>query len=205
MARINLLPWREELRKTKQSEFMVVLGLSLLGSLLLGIVVHFSYARLISFQNSRNAFLDQQIAIMDKRIEAIKELEKEKQRLLARITAIEQLQSQRPLNVRLFDELVKGFPEGVSLQKLTQKGTSLTLEGVAESNARVSSLMRNLDASPWLTNPELGVIQVRESGEGRLSEFTLNLTQVLPPASVSGQDDVASRQTVVNSRSGHGI
>ncbi len=193
MARINLLPWREELRKTKQSEFMVIMGLSLLGSLLLGIVVHFSYARLISFQGSRNAFMDQQIAIMDEKIEAIKALEQEKARLLARITAIEQLQSQRPLNVRLFDELVKGFPEGVSLQKLTQEGTALTLEGVAESNARVSSLMRNLDASPWLTNPELDVIQVRESGDGRLSEFTLRITQVLPPTSVSEEGGVASQ------------
>ena len=180
MSQINLLPWREELRKRRQKEFgitalvAVVLMLAVVGG------VHWHYQNRIGFQKERNAFLDKQIKQLDARIKEIRDLKKQRERLLARTEKIQQLQSGRPEIVHLVDELVKTLPEGVYYTKVVQKGARLSLEGVAQSNARVSSLMRRLDASEWMQDPKL--LQIVAAGKGgantiRNSTFKLNIKQ----------------------------
>lgn len=182
MSRINLLPWREERRKQQQIEFFVILGIAAAVTLLIWGAIHMHYSARIDYQNSRNQFLDSQITRLDKKIQEIEELEKEKERLLARMRAIEQLQTNRPLIVRLFDELVNSLPDGVSVTKVEQSGKQITINGVAQSNARVSSFMRNLESSEWLENPELDVIQAQTEQGLKVSNFTLRFKQVVPKA-----------------------
>ena len=188
MAKINLLPWREELRKERQQEFFVLLGIAAVVGLAVWGLVHFYHVQLIEYQQSRNTYLTQQIEILDKKIEEIKRLEREKERLLARMRAIELLQGNRPLIVRFFDELVNNLPEGVSVISLQQKGTNITINGVAQSNARVSSFMRNLESSEWLKNPQLDIIQARTAEGTRISNFKLRFSQVIP----TGEEDEES-------------
>jgi len=182
MARINLLPWREELRKQKQQEFFTMLGVSvMIAGVFIGIF-HVINNQAIAHQQARNRFLEDQIAFLDKRIQEIRDLQTERQRLLDRMRAIEQLQTNRPLIVRFFDELVGSLPEGVSLLKVVQRGKNITIEGVAQSNARVSSFMRNLESSEWLNNPKLDIIQSQNESGLRVSNFTLRINQVIPKA-----------------------
>lgn len=182
MARINLLPWRIELRKQKQQEFMTLLGIfAMVAAAIVGIV-HIYNGQLIDRQLNRNQFMVDKIAFLDKKIKEISELEKEKQRLLDRMRAIEQLQSNRPLIVRFFDELVNSLPEGVSVLKLAQQGETISIEGVAQSNARVSSFMRNLESSSWLANPQLDIIESDDEKGTRVSNFKLRFSQVVPKA-----------------------
>ncbi len=182
MARINLLPWRIELRKQKQQEFMTLLGIfAMIAAAIVGLI-HVYNNQLIDQQLGRNQFMVDKIDYVDKKIAEISELEKEKQRLLDRMRAIEQLQGNRPLIVRFFDELVTSLPEGVSVLKLSQQGTTVTIEGVAQSNARVSSFMRNLESSEWLANPQLDIIQATDESGTRVSNFTLRFSQVVPKA-----------------------
>lgn len=188
MARINLLPWRERRRKQRQTEFYGLLAVAAVATLLVWGGVHFHYNQRIEAQDMRNQFLETQIARLDQRIKEIEELEKEKERLLARMRAIEQLQTNRPLIVRLFDELVTSLPDGVSLSKVTQQGSSIIINGVAQSNARVSSFMRNLESSDWLEGPKLDIVQT-ETAEGlRISNFTLRFNQVIPTAEDGGSE-----------------
>ena len=179
MAHINLLPWREELRKQQQEEFIILIGIALVCVLLIGGAVHLAYVQLINNQNQRNEYLKQNIAVLDKRIAEIKELEKEKENLIARIQAIETLQTSRPVNVRMLDDLARRTPEGLSLSTLDQKDNKLTLSGIAQSNARVSSLMRSIDASDVTTKPSLRVIEVRDEGKTRHSFFTVSAEQIV--------------------------
>lgn len=189
MAKINLLPWREELRKEQQKEFFIMVGVAALLAVGVWGIVHFYHTQLISYQQSRNKYVEEQIVLLDKKIEEIERLEKEKERLLSRMRAIEQLQGNRPLIVRLFDELVANLPEGVSLISITQKGTAITINGVAQSNARVSSFMRNLENSEWLQKPQLDVIQAKDEQGQRISNFTLRFSQIVPTAG-DEEDDV---------------
>ena len=186
MARINLLPWREALRKEKQTEYLTTIALfAVLAAVIWG-GVHWYHTQVIEYKNSRLTFIESQIAVLDKKIKEIKRLEKEKERLLARMRAIERLQGNRPLVVRLFDEIVKSLPEGVSLEKLTQKGRKVTINGVAQSNARVSSFMRNLEKSEWLKNPDL--IETKSKEGTKLSNFTLRFQQVVPKQQEEGEE-----------------
>ncbi len=178
MARINLLPWREELRKEQQRQFLTIMGLSAILMVLIIIAVHIQIAGMISYQNSRNDFLNKEIAKVEKQIKEIDNLAKQRKRLLARMEVIETLQRNRPEVVHLFDELVKVMPDGVYLESLTQKGKTLVMEGVAQSNARVSALMRNIDASPWLTNPSLQVIKIEKKSSDSQRRFVLKANQV---------------------------
>lgn len=182
MSRINLLPWREERRKQQQIEFFVILGVAAAITLLIWGVIHMHYSARVDYQSSRNQFLESQISRLDKKIEEIEALEQEKERLLARMRAIEQLQTNRPLIVRLFDELVNSLPDGVSVTKVEQSGKQIIINGVAQSNARVSSFMRNLESSKWLDNPELDVIQAQTEQGLKVSDFTLRFQQVVPEA-----------------------
>ena len=180
MPRINLLPWREELRKRRQRDFGVLAGLSVLAMAVVVLSVHAYFSGRIEFQESRNAYLQRQIALLDERIREIEELDQEKSRLLARMEIIQQLQASRPEIVHLFDELVETLPDGVYLTRLAQKGRSLNLEGVAQSNARVSSLMRNMDDSAWMENPALVEIKARSKSPDvpiRLSQFSMRIQQ----------------------------
>lgn len=188
MARINLLPWREERRKQQQIEFFVILGVAAAITLLIWGAVHFYYTQRIDYQNMRNQFLETQIARLDEKIKEIEDLEREKERLLARMRAIEQLQTNRPLIVRLFDELVNSLPEGVSVTKVEQQGKNITINGVAQSNARVSSFMRNLESSEWLKDPVLDIIQAQDEEGQRISNFTLQFSQVIPTSEDEEED-----------------
>ena len=173
MAHINLLPWREELRKQKQQEFGIIAVSSAVLAGLIVLLAHFHVDGLINDQKQRNAYLQSEIVILDKRIGRIKELEAMKQNLLARMNVIQELQGSRPESVHLLDELVRTLPEGVHLKKFSQKNKSLTMTGIAESNARVSDYMRKIDTSEWLTAPRLNVIKTTPSGRRRIANFTL--------------------------------
>jgi type IV pilus assembly protein PilN len=173
MAKINLLPWREELRKQKQREFVISAGGGALVAGLIVLLAHFHIDGLIDNQNQRNAYLQAQIEILDQRIGRIKELEKMKADLLARMNVIQELQRSRPESVHLMDELVRTLPDGVYLKTFTQKDRSLELGGVAQSNARVSDYMRNIDASEWLTAPRLDLIKTTEVNRTRVANFSL--------------------------------
>ncbi|MGD2073306.1 MAG: PilN domain-containing protein [Gammaproteobacteria bacterium] len=178
MAHINLLPWREELRKQKQQQFAVVsAGTGILAALLV-LLVHMRVEGMIEQQNARNSFLQSEIAELDKRIKKIKDLEKTKSALLARMDIIQQLQHSRPQSVHLMDELVFTLPDGVYLEKILQKGSSLTVNGIAQSNARVSAYMRNIDGSQWLGDPKLDVIETKDAERRRNAEFILRAKQV---------------------------
>ncbi len=183
MARINLLPWREELRKERQKEFFIIMGAAALITLGVWGLVHYYHTLLIQRQDARNGYLEQQIALLDEKIKEIERLEREKERLLARMQAIELLQGNRPLIVRLFDEMVASLPDGVSVTQVVQKGNLITIDGVAQSNARVSSFMRNLDESDWLKNPELEIIQAKDEAGQNVYNFKLKFSQVIPTAS----------------------
>ena len=182
MAHINLLPWREERRKEELRQFLTMLGLSVVLMLLVILAVHLQYSRMISAQESRNNFMKREITAVEKQIREINALAKEKKRLLARMEVIQQLQRNRPGIVHLFEEMVKVIPEGAHIQSLTQKGKNLTINGIAQSNARVSAYMRNIDGSDWLTKPQLNIIQkkgAKKKSDGR--DFILRAEQLAQP------------------------
>ena len=180
MARINLLPWREERRKEQQKQFISVLLLSVFMVALIIVAVHLQVARAIGVQNSRNDFLTNEITKVEAQIKEINNLARERKRLQDRIDIIQQLQRNRPEIVHLFDEISKVLPDGVYLTKLIQNGRALEIHGVAQSNARVSAFMRNLDSSPWLAEPALTIIESdkqKDSTDGARN-FKLNVKQV---------------------------
>ncbi|WP_442683668.1 PilN domain-containing protein [Stenotrophomonas sp. JC08] len=161
MARINLLPWRAERRKQRQREFYGMLGFAAVAGVLLSLLGWFYYDRQISGQNERNAFLEAEIAKVQEQNKEIERLDRQKDRLLARKKVIEELQGKRSQMVHLFDSLVRTIPDGVVLTTLKQEGDILTLEGRTQSNARVSTYMRNLEGSGWMSNPELSIIEAK--------------------------------------------
>lgn len=195
MARINLLPWRAERRKQRQKEFGVMLGLAALAGVVLWFLVNMYYNAQIEGQQARNAYLDQQIAQVEQKITEIDELDRQKARLLARKEVIEKLQASRSQMVHLFDSLVRTIPDGVMLTSLKQEGERLTLEGRSQSNARVSTYMRNLESSGWMTRPELSIIEARPA-EGGVSNaglpyaFTLVVTLANPSARDADGDGI---------------
>ncbi len=178
MARINLLPWRENLRKKRQRDFGIAALVSVLVVAVGCAAAHFYIEGMINHQKKRNSFLQKEIAQMDQKIKEIEELEKTKAKLIARMNVIQELQGSRPQVVHLFDELVETIPDGAFLTKLEQKGSGLTMDGRAQSNARVSAYMRNIEASAWLGNPSLKVISNKNENDEELSAFKLNAQQV---------------------------
>lgn len=159
MPHINLLPWREELRRERQRQFInIAVGAAILT---IGIVVlaHIRIDGMINAQQARNSFLQEQITRVDAEIKEIESLEKEKEALLARMKIIQELQGSRSEVVHLFDEMARVIPEQVYLIKLSRTGREVHLEGVADSNEDISEFMRKLNASPWFTNPKLTVIE----------------------------------------------
>jgi type IV pilus assembly protein PilN len=187
MPRINLLPWRSELRQRRKKEFLVALA----GTLVVGAgVVWLSKLTVqgwTSAQQGRNQILREEIAALDKQIEEITGLESQRERLLARMQVITQLQRSRPEVVHLFDELVNAVPEGVNLTEVVQQGARIELRGAAQSSTRVSALMRNIDSSDWLRDPGLDVVETVTSGVDRNSQFKLFAQQVSMASSAEGE------------------
>lgn len=177
MTRLNLLPWRDLRRKEQDRQLLsVAVGVWILMGLII-FYAHLHVTGLIENQQKRNEFLDKETKKLDDEIKEIRELQAARAALLARMRVIQQLQLDRTQVVHLFDDLVRKMPEGVYLTSLKQADPVITLTGNAQSNARVSALMRNLDASDWYTKPELDVINVKTKGNDRVSEFTLRVNQ----------------------------
>ncbi len=178
MTRINLLPWREMQRAEQRRQFTSMMVGAVI--LMVGIIVliHINMATQINAQNSRNSYLERQIAIVDKEIAEIKDLEREKEKLLARMNVIQELQSRRPQIVRLFDDIPRLLPDGAYLSSIEQSGDQLLMQGFAQSNSRVSSLMRNVDSSEWLQSPKLDVIENRSGDQEKGRSFRLRASQI---------------------------
>src|SRR5438552_2270301 len=170
MVRINLLPHREQKRLARQRQFIsLAVGLAVVG------LVHVIIAARIDNQINRNTLLKTEIAKLDAQIKEIDKLQEQTQALLARKQVVETLQSNRTEAVHLLDQLVRQLPDGLYLRSVKQAGPKVTLVGYAQSNARVSTLMRNIDSSPWLTAPELVEIKSVALDRQKVNEFTLNL------------------------------
>ncbi|HEX6297816.1 MAG TPA: PilN domain-containing protein [Burkholderiales bacterium] len=190
-ARINLLPHRAERRNRARKHFFMLAGFAAVLGGVFVFAVHTFYAEKISTQESRNTFLKSEIGKLDKEIAEINKLKDEIQALLARKAIIETLQADRAQTVHLLDELVRQTPEGVYLKSLTQKGLRVQIGGYAQSNARVSTLMRNIESSPWLENPVLVEIKAASVDKRRVSEF--NLFLFLKRSAVEAKDAPAAK------------
>jgi len=176
-TRINLLPWRE-LRRQEQDRQL--LSASIGAWLLMGLVVFYGWYYvngLIEHQNKRNDYLKTEIATLDEKIKEINKLKERKQALIARMEIIQQLQQNRTQIVHVFDDLVRKLPKGVYLTGLAKKNKQITLKGMAQSNARVSHLMNNLDSSDWFTNPNLDIVNAQDQGGDRVSQFTVRVNE----------------------------
>lgn len=170
MAKINLLPWRAERRAQRQREFYAMLGIAAVAGVVLSFLLWLHYDRQVSGQQARNQFLEAEIKKVEAQNEQIKELDRQKDRLLARKKVIEELQANRSQMVHLFDSLVRTVPDGLALANIKQEGEVLTLQGRAQSNARVSTYMRNLESSGWMTKPDLSIIEAKpEDGKTPLA------------------------------------
>lgn len=190
MIRINLLPHRAEKRRAKQIQFIVLSAISFVTGALLVVLVHFAISSQIDYQNRRNEYLKQEIAGLDKQIQEIQKLREQTQALLARKNVVENLQSTRSDVVHLLDQMLRILPEGVYIRSIKQSGYKISLVGYAQSNARISTLMRSVEESPWLDSPTLVEIHATSVNGGRMSEFSLNfnLTKLGAPV-----DNVAGK------------
>jgi len=177
MPRINLLPWREQQRTERKMAFTVGIGAAFVGALVVAGAGYLFFNSLIEAQQQRNQLLTREIAELDKKIEEINSLEAQKQQFIARMQIIEKLQRSRPEIVHVFDTLVTTMPDGTYLTAITQTDQRFKVQGVAQSSTRVSSFMRNLDASQWLKNPELEVVESKKDNPLG-SDFTLFADQV---------------------------
>ena len=187
MAKINLLPWRAERRRQREREFYMMLGLAALAAVVVLFGWWYWMGMRLDNQDARNAYLKDQIKQLDGQLAEIKELDKTKSKLLARKQIIEQLQASRSQMVHMFDELVKTIPDSARLSSLRQTGDTLTLQGVAQSNASVANYMRNLDSSRWLTHSDLIKTEVRGTDRRNRYEFGLNV-KLRPPENAENLD-----------------
>jgi len=190
MIRINLLPHRAEKRRAKQLQFVVLSAISLMIGALIVVLVHVAISSQIDYQNRRNEYLQQEIAVLDKQIAEIKKLREQTQSLLARKNVVENLQSTRSDVVHLLDQMLRILPDGVYIKSIKQSGYKIALVGYAQSNARVSTLMRSIEDSPWLDSPTLVEIRATNANGARVSEFSLNfnLTKLVAPANAGGRN-----------------
>lgn len=180
MAKINLLPWREERRQALKKEFLSVLALVLLLAAAAIMAVNMFFAGKITAQENRNQHLQTNIAELDRQVKEIQDINKKREELLTRMEVIQNLQGNRPVIVRVFDELVRTLPDGVYFTDLDLKGNNLSIKGVAESNNRISSLMRRADGSEWFGEPNLtAVTGDKELGE-QASKFSMSSVVTKP-------------------------
>lgn len=185
MAKINLLPWREELRQELKKEFLVVLGGTVVFALFVWIAANRVYDSWITNQNNRNAYVQRSIDELNQQVKEIKELEAKRRQLLDRMKVIQDLQGTRPLVVHVFDEMVRTLPDGVFYQSLGRADMTISISGVAESNNRVSSLMRQLDKSDWFESPNLTSVQAATDFGEQASAFKMTV-KVSPPQEKAG-------------------
>ncbi|WP_373187180.1 PilN domain-containing protein [Halopseudomonas sp.] len=189
MARINLLPWREQLREERKKEFMTVLVLIIIFA---GGLVFLGDRYLngkIDHQNARNEFLQKEITLLEARIKEIEQLQARRTQLLDRMKIIQDLQGNRPIIVRVFDEFARTLPDGVYFDSLQMEGSTINVDGRAESNSRVSNLMRQMDASEWLTSPNLTAVRaVTSGGLDQANIFELSVKQTEPGAVSAGEE-----------------
>jgi len=189
LTSINLLPWREELRQEQKKQFLTMAVMTAILALAIWGLIHFQMQRNIDYQLSRNTFMTNEIKKLDEEIKEIRELKKVRRSLIERMEVIQDLQASRPSIVHLFTEIVSSVPNGVYLESLTQSGNNLLINGEAESNARVSTYMRNLSASDWLKDPNLTVIEIEDITVNRISTFTLTVKQTSPNATGEEEKD----------------
>jgi type IV pilus assembly protein PilN len=184
------LPWRAELRKQRRNQFLIGLGGAVVAAGIVVLLANLVMGAIIDNQRGRNDLLKAEIEALDQRIKEIIDLEAKKDSLLARMEIIERLQRSRPEIVHVFDQLVRTLPDGVFLNSVKQNGARIEIKGSAESNTRVSALMRNIDKSGWLREPDLEVVEVKPTGGAkakadaatpRASEFTVFAKQVSAP------------------------
>jgi type IV pilus assembly protein PilN len=176
---INLLPHRAEKRKAQQQQFLILAAMTLALAGAIWFMVHTFFAERIDNQIERNKYLESEIAALDKEIDEIKKLKEQTQALLERKRVVEALQTNRTETVRLLDQLVRQLPEGIHLKSIKQSGTKVSVIGYATSNARVSTLMRNFESSPWLESPvlvEIKATQAADKAKTPLNEFNLNIS-----------------------------
>lgn len=195
MITINLLDWRQERRELRQKRFFMTLGAAALINAGLVFAAMSVYDAAISHQQSRNNFLRSEITKIDRQIKEIQELERTRENLITRMRIIEELQRSRAEVVRYFDQLVETLPEGVYLTSVKQQGDKTTINGIAESNGRISDYMVNLDDSPWFTNPRLIVIKSQPRGSRRFAEFTLTFKSASPKTEDREKEASASAVT----------
>ena len=189
VTQINLLPWREEMRQEQKKQFAVMaVMMCLLAAAIVGLI-HFQMQAKIDYQLSRNRYMLSEIEKVDEEIKEISELQKVRRSLVERMEVIQDLQGSRPSIVHLFAEIVSTVPNGVYLESLAQTGSNLLINGEAESNARVSTYMRNLQASEWLKDPNLTIIEIEDKTVNRISTFTLTVKQTSPNATEDENDD----------------
>jgi type IV pilus assembly protein PilN len=187
----NITRWREAERKRKRQEFLVGAFGAVVAAAAIAFLVNLQMGAAIGNQKERNQYLNDEIAKLDKQITEILALEQQKQRLRARIQVIEQLERSRPEIVHVFDQLVRTIPDGINLVALKQTDRKLQLKGLAQSSTRVASYMRNLDASEWLKDPSLDILETKGAGDGG-SDFTLNAVQENPQVAATPDDQVAA-------------
>src|SRR5690554_100133 len=181
MARINLLPWREQLREERKQRFLVTLvGVLIVAGGIVFLADQYLNAT-ITQQNARNDFIHNEISALDSRIKEISELKTRRQQLVERMKIIQDLQGNRPIAARVFDQLVRTLPDGVYFADVKMAGKSISIEGAAESNNLVSSLMRNQDSSDWLTAPNLTEVKAVSADKlDQANTFKLTVQQTLP-------------------------
>lgn len=183
MARINLLPWREQLREERKKEFLTILALILVFTFALVFLVDRNLNGKIDHQNARNEFISKEIRVLETRIKEIEELQARRTQLLDRMKIIQDLQGNRPIIVRVFDEMARTLPEGLYFTSVDMKESTINVKGGAESNSRVSNLMRQMDASEWLTSPNLTAVRaVTQGALDQANVFELSVRQTEPQA-----------------------
>ncbi len=179
MAKINLLPWRQALRKERQTEFFMVIGLVVAAALFLLYIVSGYFTEIIETQNKRNNFVVAETQVLNAKIKEIKELRETRQMLIERMELIQALQGNRPIIVRVFDEMARAVPDELYFTSVSIKDTHVLVKGIGESNNRVSALMRNFDQSDWFTDPALVKVHSKSDKE---KEFEVTLTRDKPRA-----------------------
>ncbi|MDR9751604.1 PilN domain-containing protein [Pseudomonas sp. SZMC_28357] len=188
MARINLLPWREELREERRKRFLVALAGVMVAAVGIVLITDQTISAAIDRQVSRNDYIGKQIAVLDDRIKQISELKARRQQLVERMRIIQDLQGNRSISGRIFDQLTRTLPEGVYFTEVKMLDKTLSITGAAESNNRVSDLMRNLDASAWFDAPSLAEVKATTAGQlDQANVFQLTVRQTEPAAKEDGQ------------------
>ncbi|CAA0085201.1 Uncharacterised protein [BD1-7 clade bacterium] len=180
MATINLLPWREERREELKKEYLTILGAFVSVAVLMVFLIQMALSSSLENQDGRNQFLQKRIDELDEQVKEIESLKTNKNQLVERMKIIQGLQGNRPEIVHIFDEIVRTLPDGVYYSSISRKGEELEIEGVAESNNRISSLMRQLDSSEWFASPNLYEVKAMDGAGSGASEFKLKVKVVSP-------------------------